>query len=180
MTKLHPILIGLAIASLGTTGANASLFGGVPAPKVAIKTLQQLPTPLPVPYEALPAKDVHAQIDAAFQKAAAENKRVIIDMGGNWCSWCRILASVMDLPDVKPFIDQHFEVVSVDVSSTQTALPDRNPQVMSRFKVKPKVGLPYLVIADADGKIVHSSSDVTDDDHHTPQTMVNLLARFAK
>src|SRR5215216_5325616 len=35
--------------------------------------------------------DAQKQIDAALAKAKKENRRVLIQWGGNWCGWCRLL-----------------------------------------------------------------------------------------
>jgi thiol-disulfide isomerase/thioredoxin len=146
---------------------------------VSIDKLEQLPTPLPKPYDdtAAPAA-VDARIDAAFQRAAATHKRVIVDLGGNWCGWCRALAGVMDLPEVKPFVDANFEVVPVTVSSAH-GKTDLNLQVLKRFNLTAVKGVPWLIVADPNGKVLSSGYEVTDDHHQTPQAMVNWLAEWA-
>jgi hypothetical protein len=105
---------------------------------------------------------------------------VIVDMGGSWCSWCRMLAGVMELPRVKPFIDANFVVVPVAISSTEKAGFDLNRPVLQRFHVDKVEGVPWLVIADADGHVLASSDAITDDNHHTPQAMVDWLAQYAR
>ena len=171
---LPALAFGFALAGChGATGATA-------APHVQIAKLQDLPKPLPKPYdETATPQAVNAALDAAFARAAAGHKRVIVDLGGNWCSWCRMLAAVMELPEVKPFIDANFEVVPVNVTSAQGSL-DRNAQVLKRFGMTKVEGFPWLIVAEPDGKVVASSDAVTDDAHHTPQTMVDWLAQYAK
>jgi thiol:disulfide interchange protein len=170
--------LALVFGCLALSPAQAA----TPAPKLQVRTLEQLRTPLPLPYDdRLAPADVDAQIDAAFARARATGKRVIVDLGGNWCSWCRILAAVMDLPEARPFIDSHFEVVSVATSVADASGGKRlNPQVLRRFNVRQGVGVPWLIVAEPDGAIVVSSSTVTDDSHHTPQAMMNWLAKQAK
>jgi hypothetical protein len=147
------------------------------APHVSTQKLEKLPTPLPLPYDQ--AQPAMGAVDAAFAKAKAGDKRVIVDLGGNWCGWCRILAGVMALPEVKPFVEANFEVVSVDVSSKH-GQTDRNLAVVRRFGMQKVKGFPWLVVAEPDGKVLASSDDITDDRHHTPQAMVDWLAKFAK
>jgi thiol:disulfide interchange protein len=122
---------------------------------------------------------VNARIDAAFVAAGASGRRVIIDLGGNWCGWCRALDAVMDAPEVKPFIAANFVVVPVDVASADFKI-DRNLAVLQRFGVGKVAGVPWLIVADADGKVLASSDAVTDDAHQTPQQMVDWLALYAK
>lgn len=173
--RVTAMLVG-AVLALGLPAADAA----VPAPKVRVATIEELPTPLPLPYDQkADANAVNAQIDAAFARAKKSGKRVLIDLGGNWCPWCRILAGVMALPEVKPFVAAHYEVVNVYVSSAKGHYNDNNRQVLQRFKTKVG-GVPWLIVADADGRVLRSSYEVTDDDHQTPQAMVNWLALWAK
>src|SRR5205085_12219622 len=105
-------------------------------------------------------------------------KNVIVDLGGNWCSWCRQLAAAMDLPEAKPFIQTNFEVVSVNTASDKGKLDDRNVQILKRFGIKKIDGVPWLVVAEPSGKILASSSAVTDKSHETPQAMINWIAAY--
>ena len=148
-------------------------------PKLRVTKLEQLPTPLPKPYDekATPAQ-VNAAVDAAFARARKSGKNVIVDLGGNWCSWCRELAATMDLPEAKPFIQANFEVVSVNTASDKGKLDDRNVQILKRFGIKKIDGVPFLVVADPNGRILASSSDVTDKQHETPQLMINWIAAY--
>jgi thiol-disulfide isomerase/thioredoxin len=166
----------LIIAALALAGPA---LADVPGPKLRVTKLEQLPTPLPKPYDekASPAQ-VDAAVDAAFARAKASGKTVIVDLGGNWCSWCRSLAGVMSLPEAKPFMDRNFELVTVNISSAK-GLTDRNNQVLKRFKVAKVDGVPWLIVAAPDGKILASSSAVTDDKHETPQAMIDWIAQYA-
>ena len=38
-----------------------------------------------------PTRDAVKDLDAALVKARAENKRVLVEVGGEWCTWCHIL-----------------------------------------------------------------------------------------
>jgi thiol:disulfide interchange protein len=147
------------------------------APIVKVATLEQLPAPLPLPYQE--GVDVQAQLDAAFAEAKANGKRVLINYGGNWCSWCRALEGVTLLPEVKPFIDANFVVVHVSTGPSSSEMNSR-PETYQRFGVEKIDGTPYLVVAEADGKVLHRGSEVTDQDHETPQAMVNWLAQYTK
>ncbi len=164
---------------LALAACKARVDGGH-GPLVAVATIKTLPTPLPQPYDedALPAV-MNARLDAAFADAGKYNKRVIVDLGGNWCVWCRALAATMDLPEAKPFIDRNFVVVPVDVTSVEGPV-DRNTEVLKRLGVSGVNGFPWLVVAEPDGKVLISSDAVTDDKHQTPQQMIDWLAQYAK
>jgi len=143
------------------------------APQVQIKSIRQLPTPLPLPYD--PKADADAEVVAAYARARANGKRVLVDLGGNWCGPCRILAGVMRLPEVKPFIDEHFEVVSVDIGRF-----NKNRDVVKALKIPRLVAVPWIVIVDPDVAIVSSSYEISDNRHTTPQSMLDWLAERAE
>src|ERR1700712_3180888 len=124
MTKERAMIFRFAQALLATLcmlTASAAL-AAVPAPRVGLASLDRLPQPLPLPY------DEHAnadrQVAQAKIRARAEGKRLLIDLGGNWCGDCRVLAGVMALPEVATFLRRHYVVVTVDVGRL-----DKNGQI---------------------------------------------------
>ena len=63
---------------------------------------------------------------------------MLIDLGGNWCPDCVVLANLMLLPELKPFLAVHFEIVSVDVGRF-----DKNLQIPARFGITQRLeGVP--------------------------------------
>jgi thiol:disulfide interchange protein len=165
-------IIALTLAALLATPVAAF---AAKAPKVGIGGTADLRTPLPYPYDE--KADADAQIAAAAARARAGHKLLLIDFGGNWCGDCRILAGVMRLPEVQPFIDQHYEVVTVDVGRL-----DRNTQVLARYGVSDIEGVPALLIIDEQGKVLNRREllDVTDKRHTRPQQMVDWLAKWTR
>src|SRR5258706_16169545 len=102
------LITGLIFAGI------APAFAEVPAPQMkSVTEMAQLETPLPVPYD--DRADADKALAATIARAKANGKRVLIDLGGNWCTDCRILAAVMELPELKPFVAKHYEIVSIDV-----------------------------------------------------------------
>ena len=169
MARSHCTLLAVAAAVSLASAADAAQ----PAPKLRITQSKNLPTPLPYPYDEKANAMQH--VDAAFARARASGKRVFIDFGGNWCPDCRILSGVMELPEVKPFMARHFEMVAVDVGRF-----DRNLDIPARFKAK-VTGVPWIVIAEPDGTVVHSSYEVTDKGFaQKPQAMIDWIAKWAK
>src|ERR1700760_2554585 len=98
-------LLAIAILSAGVAAA-------APSPKVtSISSLSQLQTPLPYPYDEAANADAH--VAAALADARRQHKLAFIDLGGNWCGDCRVLAALMELPEYKHFVDAHYVVVTV-------------------------------------------------------------------
>jgi thiol-disulfide isomerase/thioredoxin len=148
-----------------------------PAPKVHIATLQQLHTPLPYPYDE--HADADATVAAAKAKAGATGKLLLIDLGGNWCGDCRVLAGVMALPEVKAFLGRHYVDVNVDVGRF-----DRNLQVPARYGITNRLeGVPSVLIVDPrTGKLLNREhiSALADARSMTPQALADWLAQWTK
>jgi hypothetical protein len=155
------------------------LLGGpalaAPAPHVTIASFAQLRTPLPFPY------DEHADADAAVAKAKARalenHKLLLIDLGGNWCGDCRVLAGTMDLPEVRAFVDTHYEEVTVDVGRF-----DKNLQVPARYGITSRLeGVPSLLVVDpASDRLIDAGhvAALADARHMTPQSLADWLAQW--
>jgi thiol:disulfide interchange protein len=120
-----------------------------------------------------------AEVDAALARAQSNGKRVLIDLGGNWCGWCRLLAGVMELPEMKPVMVDNFELVTVDISSASGKI-DRNLDIPARFGVGEITGVPWMIVLESDGTVLHSSYEVTDQNHEQPQEMAEWLVSWAK
>lgn len=162
---------GMIAAGLaGATMADAA----VRAPRDSIASLEQLHQPLPLPYDE--KVDADARITQAKARAKASGKKLIIDLGGNWCADCRILAGVMELPEVGTFLRRHYEVVTVDVGRF-----DRNQQVIRHYGIDKLKGVPTLLIVDPrTDKLLNADrlSALADARHMTPQALADWLAQW--
>lgn len=165
----------LAFAAIATV-LLALPAGAVPAPKVKLASIADLPVVTMRPYDE--AANADAQVAAAFARARKNGKRVLIDLGGNWCGDCVVLANIMQLPDLKPFIAAHYEVVSVD-----TGRNNKNLQILARFGVTLAGGVPAVLIVEPDGKTLVDAGHISaleDARHMTPQGLADWLALWAK
>ena len=165
-----------ALGLLALMVGAASAWAEVPAPQMkSVTEMGQLETPLPVPYD--DRADADKALAATIAKAKASGKRVLIDLGGNWCTDCRILAAVMELPELKPFVAKHYEVVEIDVGRM-----NRNLQIPAKYGVTKLVGVPTVLIVEPDGKLINAtnSADLADARSMNPQGIANWLAKWAK
>ena len=146
-------------------------------PKTGITSFAELKTPLPYPY------DEHADADAAVAKARAEAKKhgklLLIDLGGNWCGDCRVLAGTLELPGVRAFMDKHYEVVTVDVGRFE-----RNLQIPAHYGfTKRLTGVPTLLVVDPKTDRLINPADVfalSSAGDMSPQALADWLARWPK
>jgi len=165
-------LLAASMAAL-LIAAPASAFAAK-APTVALKSLADLPTP-PYPYDE--KADAEADVAAALKRAKKAGKLTLIDFGGNWCADCRIFAGVIEQPDVKRWVEKHYEVVTVDVGRY-----NKNMQIPARYGVDKLKGVPSFLVVDGNGKLVNDGAffALTDARHMTPQSIVDWLAQWPK
>jgi thiol-disulfide isomerase/thioredoxin len=125
--------------------------------------------------------DAQADADVARAKARARasHKLLLIDLGGNWCPDCRILAGTMDLPNMRRFIDSRYEVVTVDVGRFDT-----NLQVPARYGFTERLkGVPTLLVVDPATDKVINRDDVfalSSAGSMSPQALADWLAKWVK
>ena len=147
----------------------------VPAPKTSITDFKQLPVVLSQPYDE--GANADAAVTAAFTRAKASHKRVLIDLGGNWCVDCIVLANFLKLPEMQRFMTAHYEVVTVDVGRF-----NRNLQIPARFGITKRLeGVPVLLIATSDGKLVNGADifATVSASEMTPKSLAAYLAKYA-
>ena len=166
---IRPLAIALSAVLLAGTAAAA------PAPQMGITSFAQLNTPLPYPYDE--SADADAAVAKAKAQARAEHKLLLIDLGGNWCGDCRVLAGTMEQPELKAFVDQHYVLVSVDIGRMT-----KNLQIPGHYGVDPKKGgVPNLLIVDPrSGKLLDAEHTAALEDarHMTPQALADWLAQW--
>lgn len=120
----------------------------VAAALALVLSLGLLAQDLPARFD--PARDAAADLATATAAAKAQHKRVLVDVGGEWCPWCHILDRfVAANADVKKLVDENYVWLKLNWSPQ-----NRNEAVLSRW---PKVkGYPHLFVLDGDGRLVHS------------------------
>ncbi|MGA7848565.1 MAG: thioredoxin family protein [Terriglobales bacterium] len=98
--------------------------------------------------------DAQAEIKEALAKAAAEHKRVIIVFGANWCYDCHVLDKAFHRSDLAPILAANYEVVHVDIGKGE-----KNQDLMTKYEVPMKRGIPGLAVLNPDGKLVYSQKN---------------------
>jgi len=169
--KLRTLLLTLSVLPF-----LASVTAAAPAPKISIASLADLPVVERSPYDT--NADASAAVDAAFARAGKNGKRVLIDLGGNWCGDCIVLANLMQFAEMKRFLAAHFEIVKIDVGRF-----DKNLQIPARFGITQRLeGVPSVIIAEPDGTFVNRGhiAALADARHMTPQAIADWLAQWAK
>jgi len=149
----------------------------VPAPHVRAQSFNELAQPLPLPYNE--GADAKATVAKARARAKAGHKLLLIDLGGNWCLDCRILAGTIELPEVNAFVRRHYELVTVDVGRF-----DRNLDVPAHYGITQRLaGVPALLVVDPrTDKLLDAGrvSALEDARSMNPQALADWLAQWVR
>ena len=140
---LRAAACGLALLAMAVPAASEAPAANSPSRLNA----GQAP-PVAHPYD-VPA-NAHTAVDAAFEQARTTNKRVLIDFGANWCPDCRMLAGVMQLSQVQPWIGRNFIPVSVNVDRFNV-----NMDIARRYGVTVKA-IPTVLVLTPQGKLLNA------------------------
>ncbi len=97
-----------------------------------------------------PARDAQKDIQDAIVLAKKSNKRILLDIGGEWCIWCHRLDSLfIQNKDLENYLNKHYVVVKINVSKE-----NENKVVLSKY---PKVaGYPHIFILNKNGQLIQS------------------------
>ena len=103
---------------------------------------------LPVKFD--PARDAGRDLDNALQLARSTQRRVLVEVGGEWCTWCHIMDRFFSAnAELRQVRDANFVWLKVNFSKE-----NENAALLSRW---PKVaGWPHLFVLDGDGRVLQS------------------------
>lgn len=169
--RVLPILVIFAAAvSIDLHARAVPLFtaGAQAAPK----------TPEPPIYDE--NADAKADIAAALTRAAKENRRVLLQWGGNWCGWCRLLHKLFkENRDIARILSYEYEVVMVDIGRF-----DKNLDTAEKYRAYTegfkKNGVPFLTILDSNGGLVvnQDTGSLEAGQSHDPKKVIDFLNTY--
>lgn len=148
------------------------------APKLSISSYNELHGPILYPYDE--TADANVAVARAKARAKARHKLLLVDLGGNWCADCILLSMTIDQqPGLKAFLEQHYEMVLVDVGHF-----DKNLQIPAHWGITERLqGVPaFLVVDPKTDRLLDKGrvSALEDARHMTPQDLADWLARWPK
>lgn len=120
------------------------------------------------------ADDARQRIDAALARAKADNTRVMIQWGDDWCGWCVKLHDLCGRDrDLSRKLLYDYEVVLVPVGRF-----DRNLDIAAAYQADFKSnGVPFLTVLDADGTVItnQETGSLEKDGGHDPAKVMAFL-----
>ena len=165
---LATVLMGALLAAPATAATP---------PRMGVASFDQLAKPLPLPYDE--RANATAQVAAAKARAKAKGKLLLIDLGGNWCLDCRLLAGTMEVPALKAFLARHYEIVTVDVGRM-----DKNLAIPARYGITDRLkGVPSLLVVDPRTDTLRNAgrtAALADARSMSPQGLADWLAQWTR
>lgn len=101
-----------------------------------------------------PEADAKADIAAAIKQAQAENKHVMLQIGGNWCPWCVKLHNFIAADSqIDSLLKADYIRVMVNVDKEKDK---RNYDVLASLGNPQRFGFPVLVVLNQEGERIHT------------------------
>lgn len=99
-----------------------------------------------------PARNPAEDLKQAIAIAQSENKRIILELGGDWCIWCKYMDDFyVAHSELLQFRADHYVLVKVNVSEE-----NMNEEFLAQYPAA--AGYPHLYILDSDGTFLHSQN----------------------
>lgn len=152
---------------------------GIFAQKAGVKTLEITPAAAPTPTVERekfdPKRNASADLQAAIIKATAENKRIILDVGGEWCGWCRIMDYyLIENKDLAKIVEENFVWLKINMSEE-----NENTEFLSKY---PEIkGYPHLFVLEKDGTLIHSqdTAELEEKKSYNKQKFTDFLTKWS-
>lgn len=122
-----------------------------------------------------PTRDPNIDLQQGIAKAQADEKRIILDVGGEWCGWCRYMDKFfVQNPDLLRLRDENFIWVKVNYSDE-----NKNEEFLSKYPAV--AGYPHLFVLEKDGTLLQSQKTVEleGDKSYNLQRFTEFLKKWA-
>jgi thioredoxin-related protein len=101
-----------------------------------------------------PTANADKDIAAAIKKAKTENKYVLLQGGGNWCSWCIEFARFCKAdPKIDSVINAGFVWYHLNYSKE-----NENKTVFAKYGYAQRFGFPVFIILNEKGERIHTQN----------------------
>jgi thiol:disulfide interchange protein len=122
-----------------------------------------------------PGRNADQDLKNAVTEAQRTGKRILLEVGGDWCSWCHIMDKYFDQnPSVTNLRDTNYVTVKINWSKE-----NENEKFLGQY---PKIpGYPHLFVLESDGKLLHSqfTGDLEEGQSYNLQKFTDFLKKWA-
>ena len=101
-----------------------------------------------------PRANAEKDVTLLLEKAKRENKRLLLQIGGNWCLMCyRLNAFIQTDSTLKNLVAENFISYHLNYSPE-----NKNSAYLAKLGNPQRYGFPVLVVLSADGKPLHTQN----------------------
>jgi thiol:disulfide interchange protein len=127
-----------------------------------------------------PASDPAKDLQAAMQRAQAEHKNILMDVGGNWCEWCLVLEETLHGdPELSALLEKNYVVMHVNWSKENA-----NKAFLKRYPEP--VGFPTWDVLSPQGKVLKAETNTGEleanhkiDQGYNKEALKRFLVKYA-
>ena len=95
-----------------------------------------------------PKRDADQDVRNAIREARRAHKHILLEVGGQWCSWCHTLDRFFQAnPELLKLRDKNFVTLKINFSEE-----NKNNAVLARYP--PIGGYPHFFFLDSQGKLL--------------------------
>ena len=123
-----------------------------------------------------PWRNPFADLDTAVQRAEAEGKRILLEIGGDWCIDCvRLDAFIAQNATVAAKLREAFLIVKVNYSPE-----NQNRRFLSQY---PEISwFPHIFVLESNGALLHSQDtrELTKQRSYSEDNILRFVERWAR
>lgn len=111
---------------------------------------------------------------AAIALAQASQRNVIIEIGGNWCTWCHKMDAFLEQnPDIYQTLHKNYVLLKINVS-------DANENEAFMKSLPPVLGYPHMYVSTSSGKMMLSkdTAELLAGDNYSRTEWIAFLERW--
>jgi len=120
-------------------------------------------------------RDPFQDATAALALAKETNRQVLIEIGGNWCSWCHKMDDFLAKnPDVYQALHSQYVLLKINVS-------DSNDNHDFMQSLPPVLGYPHMYVSTAQGKMILSkdTAELLIDNNYSKTQWLSFLSQWS-
>lgn len=112
---------------------------------------------------------------AALSLAKETNRQVLIEVGGNWCGWCKKMDTfLVNTPKVYDALHSQYVLLKVNVS-------DSNENAAFMKSLPPVLGYPHIYVSTSQGKMLVSkdTAELLADNNYSTSHWLTFLDEWS-
>lgn len=124
-----------------------------------------------------PEADAQKELQQAIALAQKENKHILLEIGGNWCGWCKLFHELTTSDEtIKNYLSEHFIVLPINYSKENT-----NAEILEQLDFPQRFGFPVFVILDEKGQRLHTQNSgyLEEGQGHSPKKVLEFLKHWS-